>query len=1091
MVFQGDVEAIAAQSSKDLSKLIEQISGSLQYKAEYERLKQEQEATADESLITFNKKRGFNAEIKQYKAQVTEVERFNEMIEQRDQAVLNHVLWKLYHLENEAKTLQSEQHDLVSLHDTQNSQYKQTQEALDNAGEEYALENRNRQKLERRIKKREKFISEKQTGLLPVDEKITITKANLQRHQKRIDEVQVDYNRQKSMVEKVEKDIRTVNAAIEKFESDAQQQAQVAGMNLTSEDISEYEQLKTVYASQASIQQTQLDDYKRNLKTAQEELQSLQSKNSQYKSRAARLEDELKELQSRYDQFKARQQHDQSQLDAKKVELGEIVNERQTRSLRETKLNEQLRECVDELMRYNAHRRESEKERKLKEEVATLKRLIPGVKGMVYDLCRPKQRKYETAIATVLGKDFNSIIVDSFQTAQECINYLKEQRSGVATFIPLESVSYKPVNNSLRGISDQVRLAVDTVEYDPSLEAAIHYVCGSTIVCDDLNVAKYVRWTKGVDVKAVTLDGAVIHKAGLMTGGRVENNNSNQWADEKVEGLRKLKEKLTTELTELSRSKHSNREEMLKAEVSGLQMKLSYGSDQLTAMKSALRGRKSELDHVNERIQELQPNISQLETGVGELESRVESLQIGVSEAEDRIFGSFCQRIGVANIREYERAQSGLMNELSQKRLAFATQLSRLQKQHKFDQERLQDTASRIKNLEQGLSRDNLLLEQLQGERDTVVGQITQIEDEIKEITERLNDQKETTNRLLNVVSSRRDEVTKAQREMDTTRKRLSSLQEEIEKITSSRLKTLRNCKIEGLELPLIEGSLEALPLDEVYVGGPVATQVDDNGDIEMQDVTATPVEVMDNIEIDYAELDDELKQSSDEEKGEELEREIQTLSSNLERMVVNTRATERLEDAQSKLTEVDREFNNIRQKAREAKERFETVKKQRYERFDKAFKHISGAIDRIYKELTRTKSFPLGGTAYLSLEDEEEPYLNGVNYNAMPPMKRFCDMELLSGGEKTMAALALLFAIHSYHPSPFFVLDEVDAALDNANVNNIARYILQHAGPGFQFIVISLKNGLFENSHSLVGIYRNQDENSSKALTLDLQSYA
>lgn len=104
--------------------------------------------------------------------------------------------------------------------------------------------------------------------------------------------------------------------------------------------------------------------------------------------------------------------------------------------------------------------------------------------------------------------------------------------------------------------------------------------------------------------------------------------------------------------------------------------------------------------------------------------------------------------------------------------------------------------------------------------------------------------------------------------------------------------------------------------------------------------------------------------------------------------------------------------------------------------------------------------------------------------------MKRFCDMELLSGGEKTMAALALLFAIHSYHPSPFFVLDEVDAALDNANVSNIARYILQHAGPGFQFIVISLKNGLFENSHSLVGIYRNQEENSSKALTLDLQSY-
>ena len=93
-----------------------------------------------------------------------------------------------------------------------------------------------------------------------------------------------------------------------------------------------------------------------------------------------------------------------------------------------------------------------------------------------------------------------------------------------------------------------------------------------------------------------------------------------------------------------------------------------------------------------------------------------------------------------------------------------------------------------------------------------------------------------------------------------------------------------------------------------------------------------------------------------------------------------------------------------------------------------------------------------------LSLEDDEEPYLSGVKYHAMPPLKRFRDMEHLSGGEKTMAALALLFAIHTYLPSPFFVLDEVDAALDNANTTRLAEYVKGHAGPGMQFVVISLK---------------------------------
>lgn len=123
----------------------------------------------------------------------------------------------------------------------------------------------------------------------------------------------------------------------------------------------------------------------------------------------------------------------------------------------------------------------------------------------------------------------------------------------------------------------------------------------------------------------------------------------------------------------------------------------------------------------------------------------------------------------------------------------------------------------------------------------------------------------------------------------------------------------------------------------------------------------------------------------------------------------------------------------------------------------------------------------------YLDMEDGDEPYLDGIKYHAMPPLKRFRDMEHLSGGEKTMAALALLFAVHSYQPSPFFVLDEVDAALDNANVAKIANYIGEHARPGMQFIVISLKTGLFQNSEGLVGIYRDQGANSSKSLTLDV----
>lgn len=172
-----------------------------------------------------------------------------------------------------------------------------------------------------------------------------------------------------------------------------------------------------------------------------------------------------------------------------------------------------------------------------------------------------------------------------------------------------------------------------------------------------------------------------------------------------------------------------------------------------------------------------------------------------------------------------------------------------------------------------------------------------------------------------------------------------------------------------------------------------------------------------------------------------------------------------------------------------------------RYELFMDAFNHISGNIDKIYKQLTKSHTHPLGGTAYLNLENEDDPFLHGIKYTAMPPTKRFRDMDQLSGGEKTVAALALLFSIHSYKPSPFFILDEVDAALDNLNVAKVAGFIRSKScegrasqdtdgGSGFQSIVISLKDSFYDKAEALVGVYRDSDGGCSKTLTFDLTNY-
>jgi structural maintenance of chromosome 1 len=229
--------------------------------------------------------------------------------------------------------------------------------------------------------------------------------------------------------------------------------------------------------------------------------------------------------------------------------------------------------------------------------------------------------------------------------------------------------------------------------------------------------------------------------------------------------------------------------------------------------------------------------------------------------------------------------------------------------------------------------------------------------------------------------------------------------------------------------------------------------------------------------------------QAGEEGIEEQLQEKIENLNSELEKLNPNMRAIDRLDAVEERLKSTEKDFEDARRSAKQAKDDFTAVKEKRFELFNRAFMHISEQISHVYKDLTRSAAFPLGGQAYLDIEDSDAPYLSGIKYHAMPPLKRFRDMEHLSGGEKTMAALALLFAVHSYQPSPFFVLDEVDAALDNANVEKIKNYIREHAGPGMQFVVISLKTGLFQGSESLVGVYRDQEVNSSRTLTLDVST--
>lgn len=162
----------------------------------------------------------------------------------------------------------------------------------------------------------------------------------------------------------------------------------------------------------------------------------------------------------------------------------------------------------------------------MKETIANLQRIFPGnnpppylcfsndilpsgVRGRLVDLCKPTERKYETAVSVILGRNIDAIVVDEEKTAIDCIEYMRNQRAGQATFIPLDTIQVKPMNDKFRSFGKGVRYAFDLVQFDPAIERAIHHACGNALVCDTMELARYICYDKGQDVKGayiVSLD---------------------------------------------------------------------------------------------------------------------------------------------------------------------------------------------------------------------------------------------------------------------------------------------------------------------------------------------------------------------------------------------------------------------------------------------------------------------------------------------------------------------------------------------------------------------------------------------------------
>ncbi|UZJ52181.1 hypothetical protein CBS101457_001501 [Exobasidium rhododendri] len=1101
LVFQGDVESIASQSPKELSLLVDQISGSLEYKEAYEAAKVAQERAFEAQRYALLKRKGMNTEVNLLKGQKNEAERFKRLQIDRDSHVQHKVLWTLFHqqkkIERIAKALEEGDAKAPSLqkqtNDAEKSHNKRRKEHAQLAGR--MLEQK------KMIRSKEKEVERQQPDLIAIEEKIKMTKDKIANAEKL-----------KKAIEPVVQKLKTEIVGFEGNQTDARARADEAaqehasastarGLNLSEADLTKYHQLKAEANAKATTERQKLELLSRDIKAKKGRLQSMEEKQVEAETKKKKLTSEEAALQERKAKLQEKQNSAHQSLSAVRSAISEAEKRKGEIDAEVEDITITFKKCHDQLLEASTYKRETEQEVKRKETIQTLQRNYPGVLGRLGDLCRPTQRKYETAISTVLGRNADAIVVQTQKDATDCIQYLKDSRSFQATFIPLSSIQVKEINDRLRSIATGARLAIDIIEFDPKLQRALQYACGNTIVCDGMALARTICYDKKQEIKAVTLEGTVIHKSGLISGGQSGETRGRRWPDQEVEGLERQRDDCLAKLTALGREKiELNRRDDGAAQVARLEVDLAALQDEMSSIVKQLAGARDEIKALDRQSATLAPRIEGSKEEVQELVKQKTELERAVYAEDDVIFADFCRRIRVGDIREYEEGQLKLMQQQNDARAQYEQQLKRLETAIEFAQSQLEAQDVRIEYHDKTITEAGERLKKLREERKSlkaVLDSITREVDEMKEVMKELAaSEKQSSEAMVR----ERKLVGEAQGALDGLAKEVASLQFEMETVSTERLKLYRRCRLEEITLPLLSGSkeLHQVPLekkvslrgDDEDEDGDGDDDVDDSMDLD--ETAPFTLRVPDyGIKVNFTTLSRAEKQNASEEMAREMQDRIDVATNEMDRLSPHIKANERLTDTESRLAEVDVDFEKSRKEVKRTSDEFLRLKKLRCDLYHKAFNHITSKIDKSYKELTKSKISPKGGSAYLILENIEEPYLGGLQFSAIPPAKTFRGIDNLSGGEKTMAAIALVFAIQSVYPAPFIILDEVDAALDSANVQRVADYIRSRASNELQFIVISHKASLYERSSALVGVMRNQQINSSATLTLDLEQYA
>ena len=660
---------------------------------------------------------------------------------------------------------------------------------------------------------------------------------------------------------------------------------------------------------------------------------------------------------------------------------------------------------------------------------------VPGIRGVVADIIHV-EKNYEIAIETALGGSIQNIVTDNEQTAKQMIEFLKKNRYGRATFLPLNSISSRGEFNQRGALNEPgaIGLASGLVTAEKEYDGLIGYLLGRVLVVDHIDRAIAIARKYRHSIRMVTLEGESLSPGGSMTGGAFKNNSNLLGRRREIEELEKKVKELAAGYNEIRQSMEDNRSRRNKMR------------DTVAALQQKFQEQSIQQNTARLNIEQLEKKAEEIRGGYTRIEREQEEIRLQARDMQaDNI--KITQELE-ASKRDEEELETFI--ETRQKELE-DWKKDEAETSEKLERIRLDASASQQKEsfIKENLRRLKEEIEVLSKEREEIL-------DSLEKGSQETAEKRKTIDKV-------RKEIEGFAAKEEAAAKQLEKWQQEKEERTKSHKEFFEKRDELSGQISLLDKECFRLKTQ--------AEKIEENREARISYMWEE-YEITPNNALQYRkeEMNDRhvMKQQI-----HKLKEEIRSLGS------VNVNAIEDYKELLKRHTFLSGQYNDLLEAEKTLEQIIQELDEGMRKQFSEKFGEIQKEFDKAFKELFG------GGRGTLELAEDEDILEAGIRIISQPPGKKLQNMMQLSGGEKALTAIALLFAIQNLKPSPFCLLDEIEAALDDSNVGRFAGY-LQKLTKNTQFIIITHRRGTMNAADRLYGITM-QEKGVSTLVSVDL----